>query len=85
MHQVLKLTITAVGEPDSIFLVPCDPITLHESEIEPLQDTGSDAFDDHERSAFQDSADALAALASPQVVILADEPPLPRSHRRQAS
>ncbi|MEO0515374.1 MAG: hypothetical protein AAF086_08805 [Planctomycetota bacterium] len=84
MHQVLKLTITAVGEPDSIFLVPCDPITLHESEIEEAQDHGSDAMDD-EGSAFQDSADALASLASPEVMILADEPPLPRSHRRRAS
>jgi len=85
MHQVLKLTITAVGEPDSIFLVPCDPITLHESEIEAADDMFADADLDHEGSAFQDSADGLASLASPEVMILAEEPPLPRSHRRQAS
>lgn len=81
MHQTLKLTITAVGEPDSIFLVPCDPITLHESEIDD-EDFGTDDAYDDERSAFQSSADALAELASPQVMILADTPPLPRSHRR---
>lgn len=86
MHQVLKLTITAVGEPDSIFLVPCDPITLHESEIDAADDEStSEDFGYEEGSAFQDSADALASLASPQVMILTDEPPLPRSHRRQAS
>lgn len=85
MHQVLKLTITAVGEPDSIFLVPCDPITLHESEIEDVSDDyNTDDLAD-QGSAFHDSADALASLASPQVMILTDEPPLPRSPRRRAS
>ncbi|MEM6854031.1 MAG: hypothetical protein AAF911_13425 [Planctomycetota bacterium] len=83
MQQVLKLTITAVGEPDSIFLVPCDPITLHESEIETDRDVViEDGLDVEESSAFEDPADALASLASPEVMILADEPPLPRSHRR---
>lgn len=86
MHQVLKLTITAVGEPDSIFLVPCDPITLHESEIDAINDdNATEDLGDEQGSAFQDSADALASLASPEVMILTDEPPLPRSHRRQAS
>ncbi|MEM1110088.1 MAG: hypothetical protein AAGH99_15490 [Planctomycetota bacterium] len=78
MHQVLKLTITAVGEPDSIFLVPCEPITLHESEVEsakPAEDGDS---------VFQTADDDSSALASPEVMILADEPPLPAS-RRQAS
>ena len=34
MQQTLKLTITAVGENDSVFLTPCDPVTLHESCLE---------------------------------------------------
>ena len=34
MKHTLKLTITAVGEPGSIFTQPCPPITLHESIIE---------------------------------------------------
>ncbi|MEM8737991.1 MAG: hypothetical protein AAGG38_05865 [Planctomycetota bacterium] len=73
MHQELKLTITAMGEPDSIFLTPCDPVTLHESKIE-VEPTADDDF--------EEAADALAALSAPEVVILADTPPPPRSHRR---
>lgn len=85
MQQTLKLTITAVGEPDSIFLVPCEPITLHESEVDDQDIALFDEVDnDAEPSAFADSAEALASLASPQVMILADTPPLPRD-RRQAS
>lgn len=34
MQHTLKLTITAVGENDSVFLTPCDPVTLHESCLE---------------------------------------------------
>ena len=37
MQQSLKLTITAVGEAGSVFMQPCDPITLHESEIDDAQ------------------------------------------------
>ncbi len=43
MQHTLKLTITAVGENDSVFLTPCDPVTLHEScieEPEPAPDHG---------------------------------------------
>lgn len=87
MQNTLKLTITAVGEPDSIFLVPCEPITLYESEADdrdvPLFDEAGDApASERDRSAFADPAEALASLASPQVMILADTPPLPRDRRR---
>ncbi|MBB6429941.1 hypothetical protein [Algisphaera agarilytica] len=82
MHQTLKLTITAVGEPDSIFLVPCEPITLHESEIDDGQESTEAEAPAETGSAFLDAADALA---TPEVMILADEPPLPASHRRRAS
>ena len=34
MEHTLKLTITAVGESGSVFLTPCDPVTLHESAVE---------------------------------------------------
>ena len=83
MQQVLKLTITAVGEPDSIFLVPCEPITLHESEIETDSDAViQDGLELEEGSALHDPADAGAPWASPEVMILAAEPPRPRSLRR---
>ena len=34
MRQTLKLTITAVGEAGSVFTQPCEPVTLHESQVE---------------------------------------------------
>lgn len=81
MHQTLKLTITAVGEPNSIFLVPCDPITLHESEVDENEiDMFDEQEDPREASGFIDSADALAQLGSPRVMVLADHPAMP--HRR---
>ncbi|MEO1235812.1 MAG: hypothetical protein AAFX76_03380 [Planctomycetota bacterium] len=78
MKEQLKLTITAVGEPDSIFLTPCEPVTLFESQVE--RPSAQPGFDTDEE--FEAAADALAALSAPEVVILADEPPLPRSHRQ---
>ena len=82
MHQTLKLTITAMGEPGSIFMHPCEPITLHESEIEVDDDLGTYApiVEDADRDA-DDAAAALAEMADPEVFILADTPPLPRQRR----
>lgn len=90
MHQTLKLTITAMGEPGSIFMHPCEPITLHESEIE-VDDifAGEDSVAgvDAAEQATDDAAAALAEMAGPDIFILADTPPLPRDRRghRQAS
>jgi len=47
MQHTLKLTITAVGENDSVFLTPCDPVTLHESCLEdPNTDDGAEQDED---------------------------------------
>ena len=42
MENTLKLTITAVGDEDSIFLTPCEPVTLHESSVERTEDEDAD-------------------------------------------
>ena len=88
MHQTLKLTITAMGEPGSIFMRPCEPITLHESEID-LDNAFADDLEmsEEEEDAVQSAADALAGLAGPEIFILADTPPMPRPQRehRRAS
>lgn len=86
MHQTLKLTITAMGEPGSIFMHPCEPITLHESEIEVDDDFGGEVSEYASAEEETDAA-ALAAMAGPEIFILADTPPLPRSQRdhRRAS
>ncbi len=39
MPETLKLTITAVGETGSVFVQPCEPITLHESETSDDRET----------------------------------------------
>lgn len=88
MHQTLKLTITAMGEPGSIFMHPCEPITLHESEIEVDDDFAGEVSEyASAEEATDDAAGALAAMAGPEIFILADTPPLPRSQRdhRRAS
>jgi hypothetical protein len=70
MQSALRLTITAVGEPDSVFLTPCDPITLFESVIEVEDDTEAAA----DEQARHDAADALADLAGDSgVIIMGDE------------
>ena len=81
MQQTLKLTITAMGEPGSIFMHPCEPITLHESQIE-VDDasppaTGDSIFGPTADDALDDAAAALAEMAAP-IVVLADEPPSPQ-------
>ena len=43
MEHTLKLTITAVGENDSVFLTPCEPMTLHESSIERTEEEAAEA------------------------------------------
>lgn len=79
MHQTLKLTITAMGEPGSIFMHPCEPITLHESEVEVDGEAPAEqAVEDD----VQAAADALAAMAEPEIFIIADTPPAPHGHRR---
>ncbi|MEM6457888.1 MAG: hypothetical protein AAF710_00690 [Planctomycetota bacterium] len=75
-REKLKLTITAVGEPDSIFLVPCEPITLHDSQVEVSDEAEDDSL------ASRDPAEALASLAQAgEMVILTDSPPAPRPRR----
>ena len=64
MQRALRLTITAVGEPDSVFLTPCDPITLHESAIEP------DGADQDEQDHRGDSAPAPAENSNEDMLIL---------------
>ncbi len=53
MQHTLKLTITAVGENDSVFLTPCEPVTLHESCVE-----------DPDAEAAPSDVDTLPAQAS---------------------
>jgi len=83
MHQTLKLTITAMGEPGSILMHPCEPITLHESEVEVGDIFGGDgSAEDADDQATHHAATALAEMARPEIIILADNPPAPRDHRR---
>jgi hypothetical protein len=87
MQQSLKLTITAVGEPGSIFMRPVSPITLHDSKIDVDDDSGSvDLYEDEvDRPAERDTADGLSRLDGPEVFILADTPPKPDTSHRRAS
>ncbi len=77
MQSPLKLTITAVGEPDSVFLTPCEPITLHESACEVA--AARQAADDDGETVT--AADALADLAGHEMMVLVDDdfdtPPVP--------
>lgn len=77
MQRTLRLTITAVGEPDSVFLTPCDPITLHESIGDEVEE-GDHADDDDAR----DDDASMFTHDDFYVVIEPVEVPLPRSHRR---
>jgi len=54
LHHTLKLTITAVGENDSVFLTPCDPVTLHESSIQDPEQSGDSAQDELPDAARKD-------------------------------
>jgi len=85
MHHTLKITITAVGEPDSIFLTPCEPVTVHESEIETddypesfatpnFTGLPAAAADHAEDGDPLGPAAALEALAEPGFYILEDGP-----------
>jgi hypothetical protein len=82
MPKPLKLTITAVGEPNSVFMQPCDPITLHESEIE-TEDVHEDAFASPDDSMAEpaEAVDDDPLTDRPGIFILAEDAPLPR-HRR---
>ena len=57
MRQTLKLTITAVGEAGSVFTQPCEPVTLHESQVE----TPDPAPGVAPRNVAESTADAVAA------------------------
>ena len=77
MHQTLKLTITAVGEPGSIFMRPCDPITLHESEID-LKNENEDSnagfeFGDASEDSVVSAADALMHMDTSELLVLAED------------
>ncbi|MEE9403320.1 MAG: hypothetical protein V3V20_00370 [Algisphaera sp.] len=69
MEHTLKLTITAVGENGSVFLTPCDPVTLHESAIE--RPEGADAEGDDQESVLCD--DVLAINPDEELMVLVDE------------
>ena len=59
MRQTLKLTITAVGEAGSVFTQPCEPVTLHESQVEtPDPAPGNEPTPGN---AAESTADAVAA------------------------
>lgn len=73
MQHTLKLTITAVGENDSVFLTPCDPVTLHESCVEDPA-TGDDASEGAEPIAEPaDSRDVLSSNVTDDVMVMIDE------------
>ena len=72
MQQTLKLTITAVGENDSVFLTPCDPVTLHES---CLEDPDADnAADQDEQLSGPDRSGPLPSVgADDDVMVMFDD------------
>ena len=76
MQRSLRLTITAVGEPDSVFLTPCDPITLHESAIESESDH-DEAGDEGAAEGSQHAAHALAEMSEHDIMILMDDDDTP--------
>ncbi|MEM9881701.1 MAG: hypothetical protein AAF800_02140 [Planctomycetota bacterium] len=81
-REKLKLTITAVGEPDSIFLQPCEPITLHDSQVDVEDAAPADPLAYAEGPGLGEAEAALASLAHVgEMVILADTPPKPRARR----
>ena len=93
MQRALRLTITAVGEPDSVFLTPCDPITLHESAVEAARtpnlpryvEFDAPEFDTPDEDEPMDpaAAEALEGLAEENVLVMTEEQDPPR--RRRAS
>ena len=71
MQHTLKLTITAVGENDSVFLTPCDPVTLHESSIEKAEKAGDEAEED--QAAGPAEGRGIPAGEGDDVMVMVDE------------
>ncbi|GEM_PF-2049270 len=71
MQHTLKLTITAVGENDSVFLTPCDPVTLHESSIENAEEASEEAEQD--QSPRRAEGDGIPAGEGDDVMVMIDE------------
>jgi hypothetical protein len=56
-----SLTITAIGEPGSVFLTPCEPIVLHHS----VRPSAFEADDDQDTLVLMDQgAEALPAFSA---------------------
>lgn len=73
MQQTLKLTITAVGENDSVFLTPCAPVTLHESCIEDPEADSDGSEPEEELSGPMRSDGVPAPRAGEDVMVMIDD------------